>query len=50
MRLLIRFWRWLRTPSVDHVSAEWLYDERRRSSGRGIDQSTTTWPWSAGRR
>lgn len=46
MRLLIRFWRWLRTPAPgERVSVEWLRDERRRSGGRGIDQSATKWPW-----
>ena len=41
MRYLRRLWRWLRSPAVDYVSDAWLNNER----GKGIDQSTTSWPW-----
>ena len=36
------FLRWLFAPS-DLVSVQWLKDQTRRESGRGIEQSRIDW-------
>ena len=44
MRWIYWLLHWLRTPQPD-VSRTWLRDNERRESGKGIEQSRSTWPW-----
>ena len=44
MRFIWWLIRWFRVVRPD-VSRAWLRDNERREGGKGIEQSTTTWPW-----